>query len=305
MVASRVGFGCGWRGRCWRCRLAGKGGAGRVRRGSTPDAGVIEQLAQRNGTLGVHRHRLHHRHAQSLAQGVGVDVQATALGQVHHVQGHHARQPKALDGQHQAQIASQVGGVHHADHQIRALLTLGVAIEHIHGHRLVQRTWMQAVGAWQVQQTQGLAGRCHQAAFLALDRHPGIVGHLLMTARQAVEKGGFAAIGVPDQGDQRPPAVHVNDRLFHEATFGSSTRTPMQSASARRKAKVESPTRTTSGSPPGMARAMICTCSPGMKPISASKRPHSGLCSGGVTSVTVARRCNGNWLSGPVAAVKV
>jgi hypothetical protein len=53
------------------------------------------------------------------------------LGQVGHVQRHHAGQAQALDGQHQAQVAPQVGGIHHAHHQVGALLAGGAAVEHV------------------------------------------------------------------------------------------------------------------------------------------------------------------------------
>jgi hypothetical protein len=46
---------------------------------------------------------------------------------------------------------------------------------------------MQAVGAWQVEHAQRLAGRRGQPPFLAFDGHAGVIGHLLATAGQQIE----------------------------------------------------------------------------------------------------------------------
>src|SRR5690606_33492862 len=106
-------------------------------------------------------------------------------------------------------------------------------------------------------QAQRLAGRRDQTPLLALHRHTRVVRHLLVAVGEPVEQGGLAAVGVAHQGHERATAVHMNDAFLHACASGRRGCTWMQSASARRKAKVESPTRTTSGSPPGTARAMI------------------------------------------------
>eukprot|EP01034_Spumella_vulgaris_P044467 gene44468-55308_t len=58
----------------------------------------------------------------------------------------------------------------------------------------------------------------------------------------------------------------------------------MQAASALRRAKVECPMRTTSGSPPRAARVIRRTGSPGTKPICSSQGPHSGASAGACTA---------------------
>jgi hypothetical protein len=55
-----------------------------------------------------------------------------------------------------------------------------------------------------------LPGGVLQLAFLALDGHAGVVGHLLAAAGQQVEQRRLAAVGVAHQRQQRPAAVDVD-----------------------------------------------------------------------------------------------
>src|SRR5512143_4265975 len=157
---------------------------------------------------------------------------------------------------------------------------------------------MEAVGAGQVEHAQVLAGRGDELAFLALDRHAGVVGDLLVAAGEPVEERGLAAVGVAYQREQRPAAVHVDDGLLHAVASPAmpcSVDTCTQAASTRRSANVDEPTRTTSGSPPGKARVITITRSPGRKPISSSQSCHSGASAGGATCVTVQAWRSGSW----------
>jgi len=83
-------------------------------------------------------HRADHGQAQLAAERSRLHSQPAALGQIDHVERHDARQAQPLDRQHQAQVAPQVGGIDHADHQVRALLALRAPLQHIDGDRLIQ-----------------------------------------------------------------------------------------------------------------------------------------------------------------------
>jgi hypothetical protein len=97
-----------------------------------PDPGLVQQAAQIVFHAGAARgHRAHHGQAQFTRERIGVDGQAAGFGQVGHVQHHHGRQAQAAHGQHQLEVAPQVGGVHHADHQVGPLLAAGPAVEHV------------------------------------------------------------------------------------------------------------------------------------------------------------------------------
>jgi hypothetical protein len=122
------------------------------------------------------------------------------FGHVDHVQRQHHRQAQALDFQHQAQVQAQIGGVDHAHHHVRRRLALAQAGHHVARDFLVRRVGRQAVGARQIQHAEAVAGAGGERAFLALDGHAGVVGHLLARAGQAVEQRGLAAVRIAQQG---------------------------------------------------------------------------------------------------------
>jgi hypothetical protein len=246
-----------------------------------PCAGLIQDRAQGSGALAPDGNRRHHRHAKLGRQRGGVHPQSAPLRHIGHVQRHHARQFQALYRQNQAQVAAQIGGVDDAHHQIRPLLAGRLAGQHIAGHPLVGRARMQTVSTRQIEHPHHLAGAVEQASFLAFDRHPGIVGNLLPAAGQQVEQRGLATVRIADQRHQRAARLEMQDRLTHGQSCTST-----HAASARRRAKVDAPIRTTSGSPPGTPRASTVTGSPGTKPISSSHSCHCGCASGTWTATT-------------------
>src|SRR6185369_1167029 len=120
-----------------------------------------------------------------------------------------------------------------------------------------------------------------EQAFLALDRHTGIVGHFLAAAGQQIEKCSLAAVWIAQQGD-----IQVQCHGMH----GSTLSTEIRAASKRRKAKVVWPNRIAMGSSPGWPRAITRTRSPGRNPISIRRNASSRSCPSraGNTSATVA-----------------
>ena len=140
---------------------------------------------------------------------------------------------------------------------------------------------MQTVGAGQVEKPHGLAIGRREPPFLALDGHARVVRDLLVASGQKIEERGLAAIRIADQRGERPAPVDADNRLAHGWGTSGTARCPVDAAaSARRNANVESPMRTTRGSPPGMKRARSVTRSFGMNH-SSSHRAHSGAPDGG------------------------
>ena len=141
---------------------------------------------------------------------------------------------------------------------------------------------LEAVGARQIENAQRAAVRRGAFAFAAFDGDARVVSDLLAAAGESIEERGLAAIGNADQRDaqrrrgneRRPSADARRARRWCPSApaarappvdcRGAVTRTA--AASARRKANVEPPMRTTSGSPAGHMRAMTSQCAPATKP---------------------------------------
>ena len=177
---------------------------------------ALQFLDQRVRPAGGHGDRLDHRQAELRLQCAGIETVATRSRDVAHVEGHHQRQAQRAQLEHQPQVESQVGGVQHADHDFGWRLASQPAEHRIARDRLVERGGRQAVGAGQVEDSIAPAARPAEAAFLALDRYAGVVGHLLVTAGEAIEKRRLAAVGDADQREpefgRRSLSVHVRSR---------------------------------------------------------------------------------------------
>src|SRR6476620_7510305 len=114
---------------------------------------------------------------------------------------------------------------------------------------------MQAVRPRQVEDAHGLARAQREPAFLSLDAHARVIGDLLLAAAEAVEQRRLACVRVADQRRQAPRRMQVDDGFVHAAGWLGVLSSWMQAASAPRKANVDWPMRTTSGSPPRKPRA--------------------------------------------------
>lgn len=176
---------------------------------------VIDMGDKVSRAIAFDGHCLHHRHAQGGFQLGAVDADAAPLGRIHHVQRQHHRQAQALQLQNEAQVQAQVGGVDHADQHVRARLATERAKADIACDGFVGAGGDQAVGAGQIKDLHMPARRRSKAPFLALDRHPRIVGDLLAAARQQVEQRGLAAVGVADQGNAQCGCGSGGGRSVH------------------------------------------------------------------------------------------
>ena len=91
-----------------------------------PDLRLVQQFDQRCRTCHVDRYGIDHRQFQRNGQRSRVDMYAALRSQIGHVQRDDAGQAEAFHRQHQPQIAPQIGGVDHADHQIGTLFSCGM-----------------------------------------------------------------------------------------------------------------------------------------------------------------------------------
>ena len=148
------------------------------------------------------------RAAQLARQGLKVDVDALALGDVDHVQRQHHRLAGLFQLQQQAQHQAQVGGVGHGHQQVRRAFPGALAEHDVAGDFLVGTARAQGIGARQVQHRHPPPGGRGEEAFLALHRDAGVVGDLGPAAGEGVEQGGLAAVGIADQGDPQVAPGH-------------------------------------------------------------------------------------------------
>jgi hypothetical protein len=147
-------------------------------------------------------------HAQFALQQRAVDGDALAAHGIAHVHRHHHGQAHGARLQHHAQAQLQLGGIDHADQQVGRGLARALAGDHVARHGLIGTQGVEAVGTRQVQHAHGLARGRGEHALLALDRDPGVIGHLLAAAGQQVEQGGLAAVGMAQQGQAHGSGAH-------------------------------------------------------------------------------------------------
>ena len=144
----------------------------------------------------------HHRDAQHAAQTVVVEPGAALLQLIEHVERHHHAWVYVDQLRGEVEVALQIGGDHRIDDHV------GGAFGDVFAHEtLLGRVGRQSVGAGQVGHLEPVAAVVARAA-LGPHRHAAVVAHMLVTARDGVEKRRLAAVRVAHQGDgDRPAAV--------------------------------------------------------------------------------------------------
>ena len=138
-----------------------------------------------------------HRHAEPGFQHLQVDLQAPALGHVHHVQDDDDRHSHLEKLEGQAEPPAQVRRVDHIDDHVGTVFE-----QEPPGDALLQRKGRQTVGAGQIDDLDPDSGVGIEAALL-VDGHAGIVRDVLMHAGQHVEQGRLSRILLTRQGDQQ------------------------------------------------------------------------------------------------------
>jgi hypothetical protein len=127
------------------------------------------------------------------------------LRDVAHVEGDDHGSADAFQLQDQPQIEAEVGGVYDAYEEIRWRFGRVSAEDHVACDRLVQRSWFQAVGAREIDESEDAAGaRAREASFFALDSDAGVISDFLTAAGEAIEEGGLPAVRNADKREAWP-----------------------------------------------------------------------------------------------------
>ena len=132
----------------------------------------------------------HHGHTEEASQAVGVDMVASLLGLVKHVEGAHHAHVHVYELGGEIEVALQVAAVYHVDDDI------GRLVDYLSAHvDFFRRIGRQRIGAGQVDDMEGVAVHlCH--ALLGVYRHATVVAHMLMGTRDEIEERCLAAVGV-------------------------------------------------------------------------------------------------------------
>ena len=147
------------------------------------------------------RDRGEDRDAEVARQPLDVDIAALSLGDIDHVEGKDHRASDGLQLECEPEHEAKIGGVGDADDHVGRRFSFEPPQHRVPRHNLVRAAGSERIGARQIQHDGGMAIFRGQAAFLALDRHARVVGHLLARTCQGVEHRGLAAVRIADKGD--------------------------------------------------------------------------------------------------------
>jgi hypothetical protein len=128
----------------------------------------------------------YNRRAEQRGQQVKIELDATRLGDITHIERQHYRHPEFAQLHGQIEVALQVRGVDHIDQDIRLLVD-----DEIAGNHLLDRIGGQTVRSGQVHNLE-LPFPVPAGAFLLLYRHPGIITDMLAATGHGIEKRGLA-----------------------------------------------------------------------------------------------------------------
>ena len=232
-------------------------------------------------SLFLTRHHRNHRHPEPLRQPLHIKPQPVALRHIDHVQHQNHRHPKLQNLREQIKIPLRIRSIHHTHNPVRPRRIRPPSQQHIPQNRLVRRPRIQTVRPRQINHPQTNPVLRIELALFPLNRHPGIIPHLLPQSRQRIEQGRLPAIGIPHQRIHQPFAV--TRRLHFTPALSVSTSIRLASASRNDSSAPRTPIST--GSPIG-ARRINSTRVPGSNPISRS-RVKLGAPSGKVTITPV------------------
>ena len=145
-------------------------------------------------TVVLERRDHHDRTTQALLECGDIDLVAILLNQISHVERHHHGQACLDDLQREIEVALQIGGVEHLNHDVGL-----AAHEVVAAHALLGAVGRQRIDSGQVRDEHALVAR--QGCLLLLDRDAGPVAHITVGTGDQVEQRGLAAIGVTGKRD--------------------------------------------------------------------------------------------------------
>ena len=197
-----------------------------------PDQKALDGIE--SDTLGGADHG--HRGAQFAGQGQGIDLATARRHQVRHIQQHQRRQTHGQHRSGQHQLAIQLQSIQHQQHCVRSRSAGHVALQYIDRDSGVLRIRIKAIDPGQVDQGQLAMPDPAHAGGVMLHRDPGIVGHFLAHAGQAIEKSRLTGIRRPNERDRadfsRDSGLGGLDgnaaagaAMAHRASFRTATKT--------------------------------------------------------------------------------
>ena len=115
---------------------------------------LIQRRREAGNAVMPYGDAFHDLHAQVGGKLGGIDADAAALGRIHHVQYQQHGFAQTLHFQHKAQMQAQVGGIGHADDQVRCRFAGLFTEADSASDGFVRAGAVQAVGARQIQHMQ-------------------------------------------------------------------------------------------------------------------------------------------------------
>ena len=162
----------------------------------TPLKNLDDGMKQLFDTRSVLEGGRHERHAEEGGEGVELDVVATPLELIVHIQGADDTQVHIYELRRQVEIALDIGGIDDINDNIRVLV--GQVLPHI---QLFRRVAREGIGAGKIGEVESvpLHLRCGCSGINGDTR---IVAHAGMSATGKVEEGGLTTVGIADEGDR-------------------------------------------------------------------------------------------------------
>src|SRR5580658_6132963 len=191
--------------------------------------GVLDSFLELLDPLPLVPYHRNHGHAELFFESFRGNVQAAALGDVHHVERDDEGLAHLDELADEIKIALEIAGVDDDDHGIGQPGVGAQAAQDFHGHLLIGGAADEAVGAGEIDDGgEGTIGEAASAGFFFYG-NTGVIGDLLAKAGEAVEDGGFSAVGISRQGDGEDLIAGFGGRFNFAAgrhrsclTFGDS-----------------------------------------------------------------------------------
>ena len=162
--------------------------------------GLVQPVQQRCNTVRVDGNGFDDGYAQFGAQTIQIDDLSAFSCQICHVQRKYHRMAQRDDIQNEFHAAPKVGGISDENDEVNRCFA-GFVEQGLPCDSFILCERGQAVYTGQIGYMHSLSGWQEKVPFLFFDSDAGIIGDFLVCAGQTVEKCGFSAVRVADQGD--------------------------------------------------------------------------------------------------------
>ena len=148
-----------------------------------------------------------HRHTEETAQHLEVEMVATTLELIIHVQGADHADVYVHQLRGEIEVALDVGGVDHVDHHVGHLLRKMFTHE-----EFLRRVATERVGARQVGEVELIAEH-RGVGFGGIDGHTAVVAHMSVSATGVIKERGLATVGIAHECHIDGTALLLGDML--------------------------------------------------------------------------------------------